>query len=50
MCHRIINHLLQYGSVESKKAVCMALATLNLSNPKVQVTDLLTKLCHDPDV
>jgi 26S proteasome regulatory subunit N1 len=49
MCHRIINHLLHYGSLASKKMVSLAIALLNLSNPKVPVIDLLAKLCHDPN-
>lgn len=47
MCHRIINHLLRYGTPASKKIVSLALALLNLSNPRVAIIDLLAKLCHD---
>ncbi|XP_051912777.1 uncharacterized protein LOC127595135 [Hippocampus zosterae] len=49
MCHRLINHLLHYGSLASKKMVSIAIALLNLSNPRVPVIDMLGKLCHDPN-
>ena len=49
MALRTMSHLLQYGEITVRRAVPLALASLNLSNPKITVMDLLTKLCHDPD-
>ena len=49
MALRGLNHLLQYCDVNVKRAVPLALALLNISNPKIGVMDLLTKLSHDQD-
>eukprot|EP01017_Pseudomicrothorax_dubius_P046408 TRINITY_DN8170_c0_g2_i4.p1 TRINITY_DN8170_c0_g2~~TRINITY_DN8170_c0_g2_i4.p1 ORF type:complete len:750 (-),score=243.54 TRINITY_DN8170_c0_g2_i4:172-2421(-) len=49
MSLRMINHLLQYGNVTVKRAIPLALALLNLSNPKVTIMDHLSKLSHDSD-
>jgi len=50
MALRSMNHLLQYGEINIKRAVPLALAVLNISNPKIQVQDLLSKLAYDTDV
>ena len=49
MLSRSFNHFLQFGDVNIKKAVSLAMALLNLSNPKVTVIDSLTKFCYDSD-
>ena len=50
MVGRTLNHLLQYGELNIKRAIPLALAILNISNPKLPVQDLLMKLAHDSDV
>lgn len=49
MALRSLGHILQYCDIKIKRAVPSALALLNISNPKIQVMDLLTKLSHDQD-
>jgi len=49
MATRALDHILQYGQVTLRRAVPIALAILNLSNPKVTVIDTLSKLSHDGD-
>ncbi len=49
MLSRSFNHFLQFGDINTKKAVSLAIALLNLSNPKVPVIDSLTKFCYDTD-
>ena len=49
MAMRSMNHILQYCDVGVKRAVPLAMAILHLSNPKVNVMDLLLKLSHDED-
>jgi len=49
MALRGLNHVLQYCDVNVKRAVPLALALLNISNPKIGIMDLLTKLSHDQD-
>ena len=49
MLSRSFNHFLQFGDINIKKTVSLAIALLNLSNPKVAVIDSLTKFCYDTD-
>lgn len=49
MAMRLINHVLHLGKVEKKRVVPLALAMLNLSNPKIGVMDILLKLAYDTD-
>jgi len=49
MAARSIDHILQYGELPLRRAVPIALAVMNLSNPKVTVIDTLSKLSHDND-
>lgn len=49
MALRSMNHLLQYGEITIKRAIPVALALLNISNPKIGVQDLLSKLAYDSD-
>lgn len=46
---RIYNHILHFCKAEKKKMVPLALAVLNLSNPKINVVDILFKLAYDTD-
>lgn len=50
MANRTLNHILQYGNIELKRSVPLALALLNISNPKINVMDSLVKLSHDSDI
>ncbi|SBT86570.1 26S proteasome regulatory subunit RPN1, putative [Plasmodium malariae] len=49
MTTRIVDHFLQYSSINQKKAVPLALALLFTSFPKPNIVDILSKLTHDQD-
>ena len=49
MAMRLMNHILHFGKPEKKKIIPLAFAMLNLSNPKIQVMDILFKLAYDTD-
>ncbi|CAD8085972.1 unnamed protein product [Paramecium primaurelia] len=49
MVYRIFQHILQFSDVEVKRAIPLAVALINISNPKIQPMDLLLKLAHDRD-
>jgi len=49
MAMRLYNHILHFSKPEKKKMIPIALAMLNLSNPKIQVMDILSKLAYDTD-
>jgi 26S proteasome regulatory subunit N1 len=49
MSLRSLDHILQYGELPLRRAVPIALAMMNLSNPKMGVIDTLSKLSHDAD-
>eukprot|EP01114_Cavostelium_apophysatum_P002097 TRINITY_DN1182_c0_g1_i1.p1 TRINITY_DN1182_c0_g1~~TRINITY_DN1182_c0_g1_i1.p1 ORF type:complete len:361 (-),score=92.53 TRINITY_DN1182_c0_g1_i1:13-1095(-) len=49
MALRSFDHILQYGEPIVRRVVPLALGLLNLSNPKIQVMDTLSKLSHDHD-
>lgn len=49
MAIRSLEHLLQYGEQNIRRAVPLALALLCISNPKVNVMDTLSRLSHDAD-
>ncbi len=49
MAMRLLNHILQFGKIEKKRIIPLALAMLNLSNPKIGVMDLILKLAYDTD-
>lgn len=49
MSLRSLDHILQYGELPLRRAVPIALAMMNLSNPKMGVIDTLSKLSHDSD-
>lgn len=47
MARRTFDHLLQYGNLEARKAVPLALALLGPSDPDMNVLDTLSRLSHD---
>ena len=47
MAVRAYDHLIQYGDAAVRKACPIGLAMLHISNPKLQVTDVLGRLSHD---
>lgn len=49
MAIRSLEHLLQYGEQNIRRAVPLALGLLCISNPKVNVMDTLSRLSHDSD-
>ncbi|OMO99527.1 Proteasome/cyclosome, regulatory subunit [Corchorus capsularis] len=49
MSIRSLEHLLQYGEQNIRRAVPLALGLLCISNPKVNVMDTLSRLSHDTD-
>jgi 26S proteasome regulatory subunit N1 len=49
MALRSFDHLLHYCELPIKRAVPLALAILNTSNPDFGVIDQLSRLSHDPD-
>jgi len=49
MAGRSFDHLLQYGEPVVRRAVPIALGILNISNPRINVMDTLSKLSHDSD-
>ncbi|VFQ88011.1 unnamed protein product [Cuscuta campestris] len=49
MAIRSLEHLLQYGEQNIRRAVPLALGILCVSNPKVNVMDTLSRLSHDSD-
>lgn len=49
MALRLMNQIYHFSDINNRRAIPLGLAILCLSNPKIQVTDLLTKLAHDTD-
>ena len=49
MALRAFDHLLHYCEPPIKRAVPLALAVLNISNPDFGIVDQLSRLSHDPD-
>lgn len=49
MILRSFDHLLQYGDVEVRRIIPIALGLISISNPQVNVMDTLSKLSHDND-
>jgi len=49
MAFRAFDHLLQYGDLPIRRAIPIALGLLSISNPRVTLTDTLSKLSHDAD-
>jgi len=49
MALRSLDHVLQYGEVNVRRVVPLALGLLSLSNPRLTIMDTLSKLSHDSD-
>ena len=49
MALRTMNHLMQMASVKVKRAVPLAMAILHLSNPNINMQDMLAKFAHQED-
>lgn len=49
MATRILNHVMHFGKAEKKKIIPLAFAMLSISNPKINVMDVLFKLAYDTD-
>lgn len=49
MALRQLDHVLQYGEVNVRRVVPLALGLLSISNPRMTVIDTLSKLSHDQD-
>jgi 26S proteasome regulatory subunit N1 len=49
MALRLMNQIYHFSDINNRRAIPLGLAILSLSNPKIQITDLLTKLAHDTD-
>jgi len=49
MALRSMNHLLHYCEAPIKRAVPLALALLNISNPDFSIVDQMSRLSHDSD-
>jgi len=49
MTARSLDHILQYGDIPLRRAVPIAMALQNASNPRPNVVDTLSKLSHDAD-
>ncbi|UKJ88100.1 26S proteasome regulatory subunit [Theileria orientalis] len=49
MLVRLLEHPLQCGTVQERRAVPLAVALVNISNPAPQIVSLLSKLTHDSD-
>jgi len=49
MSARSFEHMLQYGEVNLRRVVPLAVGILHMSNPKPTVIDMLSKLSHDGD-
>ncbi|GMJ06401.1 26S PROTEASOME REGULATORY SUBUNIT S2 1A, 26S proteasome regulatory subunit S2 1A [Hibiscus trionum] len=50
MSIRSLEHLLQYGELNIRRAVPLALGLLCISNPKVNVMDILSRLSRDTNL
>ena len=46
MALRTMDHLMQMGSQTVKSAVPLALGILNISNPNINIQDILSKMAH----
>eukprot|EP00003_Mantamonas_plastica_P001359 TRINITY_DN1097_c0_g1_i2.p1 TRINITY_DN1097_c0_g1~~TRINITY_DN1097_c0_g1_i2.p1 ORF type:complete len:802 (-),score=283.37 TRINITY_DN1097_c0_g1_i2:723-3128(-) len=49
MLLRTMNHLMQYGSMATRRAVPLALGMISICNPDISIMDTLSKLSHDAD-
>lgn len=49
MALRSLDHVLQYGEVNVRRVVPLALGLISISNPRLTIMDTLSKLSHDAD-
>ena len=47
---RSLDHVVQYGDINVRRSIPLALALLSVSNPRLSVVDTLSKLSHDSDL
>ncbi len=47
MLFRSINRFLQFGDATVRRAISLSMALLHLSNPNIEVTDILTRLSYE---
>lgn len=50
MVLRSLDHILQYGELNVRRIVPLALGLLSISNPRLTILDTLSKLSHDNDM
>ncbi|KFD72718.1 hypothetical protein M514_01843 [Trichuris suis] len=50
MSFRLLGHLIRYGEPHVRRAVPLALGLISVSNPQLNVLEMLTKFSHDQDV
>uniref|UniRef100_A0A5S6R0W0 26S proteasome non-ATPase regulatory subunit 2 n=1 Tax=Trichuris muris TaxID=70415 RepID=A0A5S6R0W0_TRIMR len=50
MSLRILGHLIRYGDPHVRRAVPLALGLISVSNPQLNVLEMLTKFSHDQDI
>lgn len=50
MLQRSLDHIIQFGNQSTKTAVPLATALLNLSHPKINVVEILSRMCYDTDI
>ena len=49
MALRSLDHVLQYGEVNVRRVVPLALGLISIANPRLTIMDTLSKLSHDSD-
>merc|ERR1719329_1492241 len=49
MMLRTLDHILQHGEVNLRRALPLSLGLLSISNPQLPIMDSLSKLSHDQD-
>lgn len=49
MALRNLDHVLQYGELNVRRTIPLALGFMSISNPQLTVMDTLSKLTHDQD-
>jgi 26S proteasome regulatory subunit N1 len=50
MSLRAFGHLMQYGDPAIRRSVPLAIGLLSISNPQLELTDMLSKFTHDADM
>lgn len=49
MAVRAMHHIMQYCELPVKRAIPIAMALLSISNPKLNIVEILSKFAHDED-